>query len=99
MHLRSHVNQTPKMQITSFKIGMHFEIRKKIITAWEDIGNPPFHHILFTSVVISNCDKSVITEFHICDLGLQSPLFICRKEKLDGFQQCKGYFYLVMVPL
>ena len=52
-------------QITSFKIGMHFEIREKIITAWEDLGNPPFPHILFTSVVISNCDKSVITKSHM----------------------------------
>ena len=49
----------------SFKIGMHFEIREKIITAWEELGNPPFLHILFTSVIINNCDKSVITKSHM----------------------------------
>ena len=65
-HLRSHVNHTPKMLIgEGSKIGMYLEIREKIITAWEDLGNPNIPHILCTSVIICQCDKSVITKSHM----------------------------------
>ena len=48
------------------KIGMHLEIgREQIIAVWEDLGNPNFPHILFTSLIICNCDKGVITKSHM----------------------------------
>ena len=59
-----------------------------------DKDNPNFLHILLTSV------KSYVIVIRVwsqCDLGLQSLLFIRGKEQLDGFQQCKGYLYQVMV--
>ena len=44
-----------------FKIGIYLKIREKIITAWKDLGNPNFL-TLFTSVIMCNCDESVITK-------------------------------------
>ena len=48
------------------KIGMLLEIsEKKLISALMDKNNPNFLHILLTSVIICNCDKSVITKSHM----------------------------------
>ena len=78
------------------KIGCTLRWGKKIISPWEDLGNPKFPHILFTLVIICNCDKSVITKSHVI-LVFGHPFFISRKEQLDRFQKCKGYLYQVMV--
>ena len=61
-----------------------------------DKDNPNFLHILFTSVKYIIVVR-VWSQSHICDLGLQSLLFVRGKEQLDGFQQRKGYLYQVMV--
>ena len=45
-------SNTQNADTINLKIGMHLEIREKIITAWEDLGNPDFLHILFTSVIV-----------------------------------------------
>ena len=51
------------------KIGMLLEIsEKKLISALMDKNNPNFLHILLTSVIICNCDKSVITKSHMWSL-------------------------------
>ena len=56
-----------------FKIGMHLEKREKIMTAWEDLDNPNFPHILFTSVIMCNCDESVITKSHMLSWFVITP--------------------------
>ena len=43
---------------------MHLEKREKIIIAWEDLDNLNFPHVMFTSVIMCNCDESVITKSH-----------------------------------
>ena len=75
------------------KIGIHLDIRGKIMTAWEGLSNSNFLDILFTSVIICNWSS----QNHICDFGLQSPLFVFGKDQLDRFQQCKGYLHQVIV--
>ena len=55
------------------KLGMHLETRgKNVITAWEDLGNPNFPRILFTSVIVCSCDHKTTHVILVCG----QPFFI-----------------------
>ena len=92
-HLNSHENQRPKMQITKgSKLRCTLRLEKKIITAWEDLGNPNFPHILCTSVIIYQCDKSVITKSHMWSWFVITPFSSAERNNMTDFNSVKDTY-------
>ena len=64
---------------------MHLEKREKIIIAWEDLDNLNFPHVMFTSVIMCNCDCECDHKVTHVILVSDHLFFTSGKEQLDAF--------------